>query len=186
MRLDEITIQEFKNLRDFSLKFEETSPYTVLVGENGSGKSNLIEALTFIFRNLDLDIEAPFGYRLKYRCRGNDVEITAEQGAFPEFKVRHPGSSEYRTLRRRQFMAADENDRPLYRPAFVFGYYSGPSDRLADLYERHRERYYRFIIKPASKRKAIASNALRRLFYAQTHHGQFALLAFFVQTQAGG
>jgi len=69
MRLDEVTIEEFKNLRDLHIDFDEQSPYTVLVGENGAGKSNLIEALTLIFRNLDLDIEAPFGYELKYQCR---------------------------------------------------------------------------------------------------------------------
>ena len=57
MRLDELTIGEFKNLRDLRVDFDEGSPYTVLVGENGAGKSNLIEALSLIFRNLDLDQE---------------------------------------------------------------------------------------------------------------------------------
>ena len=38
-------------------------------GENGAGKSNLLEALTIIFRNLDLELKAPFDYKLKYECR---------------------------------------------------------------------------------------------------------------------
>lgn len=82
-------------------------------------------------------------------------------------------------------MADDSEGRPLYRPAFVFGYYSGPSDRLAALYEKHRERYYGWIIKSPEQRPpgpTLDPNALRRLFYAQTLHGQFALLAFFVGT----
>ncbi len=84
-------------------------------------------------------------------------------------------------------MSVDDENRPLFRPAFVFGYYSGPSDRLASLYEEHRRRYYRQIIKPQSKRaaKPVDSNALRRLFYAQTLHGQFALLAFFMDPENG-
>jgi predicted ATP-binding protein involved in virulence len=77
MRLDEVTIGEFKNLRDLSVDFDESSSYTVLVGENGAGKSNLIEALSLIFRNLDLDLEAPFSYHLKYQCREYDVEVRA-------------------------------------------------------------------------------------------------------------
>lgn len=188
MRLDEVTIQEFKNLRNLYVDFDENSTYTILVGENGSGKSNLIEALTFIFRNLDLDIEAPFGYRLKYRCRDSDIEVRAEKDAFPRFWVKHKGNAEYRELPKRRFMAVDDEDRPLYRPAFVFGYYSGPSDRLASLYERHRERFYKLIIQPRSTRgaKPVNSNARRRLFYAQTQHGQFALLAFFMQSPSGG
>ena len=75
----------------------------------------------------------------------------------------------------------DEDDQgPLYRPAFVFGYYSGPSDRLSTLYEKHRERYYDEIIKDPARRKTDDPNRLRRLFYAETLHGQFALIAFFM------
>jgi predicted ATPase len=187
MRLDEVTIGEFKNLRDLHVDFDETSPYTVLVGENGAGKSNLIEALTYIFRNLDLELDAPFDYHLRYRCRGHDVEIRAKNSAAPQFWVRRAGDSEFAEMPKKRFMELDERDRPLYRPAFVFGYYSGPSDRLALLYERHRERYYTWIIKPRSQRKlrAVSSNARRRLFYAQNLHGQFALLAFYMGRTEG-
>jgi hypothetical protein len=81
-------------------------------------------------------------------------------------------------------MAEDEEGKPRYRPAFVFGYYSGPSDRLAVIFEKHRERFYSWIIKaPEQRGKAIADpNSLRRLFYAQTLHGQFALIAFFMDS----
>jgi predicted ATPase len=187
MRLDEVTIHEFNNLRDLYIDFDEESPYTVLVGENGAGKSNLIEALTIIFRNLDLDLGAPFTYHLKYRCRGHEIEIRAEKDQSPRFWSCPLGVGNYQELPKRRFMEEDDQGKPLYRPAFVFGYYSGPSDRLASLYERHRERYYKLIIQPQARRriKPINSNALRRLFYAQTLHGQFALLAFFMEPEGG-
>jgi predicted ATPase len=187
--LSEVTIGEFKNLHNLTVVFDEVSPYTVLVGENGAGKSNLIEALTLIFRNLDLGDSAPFDYLLKYRCRGSDVSIEAEQGRSPRFSVRPTDSdAPYRELSRRNFMSEDEAGSPNYRPAFVFGYYSGPSDRLATLYEKHRERFYSWIIRPPERRgrKIIADpNDLRRLFYAQTLHGQFVLLAFFMEPATG-
>jgi predicted ATPase len=186
MRLSEVTITEFKNLRDFHIDFDAASPYTVLVGENGAGKSNLLEALSRIFCNLDLEAEAPFEYHLKYRCRDHDVEIKAKKGEFPHFGTKLQNEDEYSELPRTRFMKTEDQDgQPLYRPAFVFGYYSGPSDRLATIYEPHRERYYNWIIKPPAQRRKISHddpNSLRRLFYAQTLHGQFALLAFFMKS----
>jgi predicted ATPase len=187
LRLHEVTIGAFKNLRDLRVKLDEASPYTVFVGENGSGKSNLIEALSLIFRNLDLDLEAPFSYQLKYQCRNHDIDVQATAGLFPKFFAKPRSGNTYSELPRRRFMAEDEHGRPLYRPAFVFGYYSGPSDRLAAIFEKHRERYYSWIIKPPHKRgkKIQDPNSLRRLFYAQTLHGQFALVAFFMEAASG-
>jgi predicted ATPase len=187
MRLDEVTIGEFKNLRDLHINFDEGSSYTVLVGENGAGKSNLIEALSLIFRNLDLDLEAPFSYHLKYQCREYDVEVRGTADHYPQFWTKRHFQTEYRELSRRRFMGEDADGRPLYRPAFVFGYYSGPSDRLASIFERHRERYYSWIIKsPAQRGRELTDpNSLRRLFYAQTLHGQFALIAFFMKAATG-
>jgi predicted ATPase len=189
MRLDKVRIGEFKNLRNLQVDFDEKSPYTVLVGENGAGKSNLIEAISLIFRNLDLDVEAPFSYQISYQCREYDVEIYAERDQFPRFSTRPLGVGEYVELSRKRFMAEDDQGRPLYRPGFVFGYYSGPSDRLAVIFEKHRERYYNWIIKSAEQRgsaRIADPNSLRRLFYAQTLHGQFALIAFFMSASSGG
>jgi len=188
MRLDRVTIGQFKNLRDFHVDFDESSPYTVLVGENGSGKSNLIEALTLIFRSIDLGGDAPFDYHLKYRCRDHDIQVLANKNALPHFSFKRIGETDYTDLSKKRFMAEDSQGRPLHRPAFVFGYYSGPSDRLSSLYDKHRERYYSWIIKSVAQRgktKRSDPNALRRLFYAQTLHGQFALLAFFMNPAAG-
>src|SRR5262245_50896753 len=128
MRLDKVTIPEFKNLKDLTIDFDETSPYTVLVGENGSGKSNLIEALAIIFRDIDLDVEVQFSFDLEYRCRGRKIRVAAEANHRPRFWVFDDASADGKELSRKQFREEDENGRPLYRPAFVFGYYSGPSD----------------------------------------------------------
>lgn len=188
MRLSEITIDEFKNLHNVHVEFDIGSPYTVLVGENGAGKSNFVEALTLVFRNLDLELRAPFSYRLGYECRGKQIIVQATKNQFPQFWSRSDDQTEYEELSRRAYMAEDEDGRPLYRPSYVFGYYSGPSDRLASLYERHRERYYSWIIRSAEQRrnsKVKDPNSLRRLFYVQTLYGQFALLAFFTEPPIG-
>ena len=52
MRLKYVYISEYKNLKDFTLNFDGASFIDVFVGKNGSGKSNLFEALIEIFRHL--------------------------------------------------------------------------------------------------------------------------------------
>jgi predicted ATPase len=186
VRLDELSIGAFKNLQAFHVDFDENSPYTVLVGGNGAGKSNLLEALTMIFGHLDLDEAAPFDYVLRYQCRGSDLEVTGNAGRHATFRRRDAGAEvAYEKLSRREFMSEDEDDRPRFRPAFVFGYYSGPSDRLSTLYEAHRNRYYNWIIRGVERRNRDIDdpNILRRLFYAETLHGQFALIAFFMESE---
>ena len=183
MRVEEIIIEEFKNLRNLRINFDSDSPYAVLVGENGSGKSNLLEALAMIFRNLDLGQEAPFTYEMKYQCRGHHLAVSARQSRQPKFYLKLSNHTRYVDLPRKQFMDVDDQGRPLYRPTFVFGYYSGPSDRLASIFDKHQERYYSAIIRAPARRSGATRNvdALRRVFYAQTLHGQFALIAFFME-----
>lgn len=52
MRLKSVSISKYKNLKDFTLNFDSDSFMDVFVGKNGSGKSNLFEALIEIFRHL--------------------------------------------------------------------------------------------------------------------------------------
>ena len=52
MRLTSLYIGQYKNLRDFSLSFGGGSFIDVFVGKNGTGKSNLFEALIEIFRHI--------------------------------------------------------------------------------------------------------------------------------------
>ena len=47
MRLKSLYIRDYKILQDFSIDF--TSNLSVLIGENGSGKSSTIECLAYIF-----------------------------------------------------------------------------------------------------------------------------------------
>ncbi|MBP7653548.1 AAA family ATPase [Candidatus Dependentiae bacterium] len=52
MRLKTIYISRYKNLKEFNLNFDGNSFIDVFVGKNGTGKSNLFEALIEIFRHL--------------------------------------------------------------------------------------------------------------------------------------
>jgi predicted ATP-dependent endonuclease of OLD family len=52
MRLKSIYIGEYKNLKDFALNFNTACFIDIFVGKNGSGKSNLFEAIILIFKHL--------------------------------------------------------------------------------------------------------------------------------------
>ena len=81
MRLTRSHIRSrFKNLADFQIGFAQDSEMTVLVGRNGTGKSNLLEALTIIFRDLDLGLRPAFSYELHYFCRGHTITVDANPG----------------------------------------------------------------------------------------------------------
>ncbi len=52
MRLKRLWIDGFKNLHNFEIDFSDKNGITILVGNNGSGKSNVLEAISAIFSNL--------------------------------------------------------------------------------------------------------------------------------------
>ena len=56
MRIDKLWIKDFKNLKDFEIDFDENQMTTVLIGRNGTGKSNLIEAIVIIFSNFSTSL----------------------------------------------------------------------------------------------------------------------------------
>ena len=66
MRIDWLKLSDFRNLRNFEIDFDESQATTVILGRNGSGKSNLIEALVEIFRDLEEGRASKFFYQIKY------------------------------------------------------------------------------------------------------------------------
>lgn len=167
MKIRSLWIESFKNLRNFRIDFDPNCLTTVLLGENGTGKSNLLEALVIIFRDLDLNAPPAFGYKLEYECGGHKVEVEADRKtAGPQYRYVVGGNAIAPTAFR------GRGDRP-YLPKNVFGYYSGPSNRFETHFARHQEKFYRQLLEGDS------SEALRPLFYARLIHSQFVLLAFF-------
>lgn len=88
MKLERVRIEAFKNLRNFELDFGDSS-LTVFVGANGTGKSNLLEAITLIFRNVDLNEPHEFAFELEYVVRGE--RIVTHAGANERAVVRRDG-----------------------------------------------------------------------------------------------
>lgn len=170
MRLDKLYIQDFKNLHKLQLDFDQDSLSTVVVGRNGTGKSNVLEALVLIFRSLDLDGDVSFGYSIEYICRGEHIRIDTLSGK-AVYSLKADG--EFTPITKKAFKETTSRGQRRYLPSHVFGYYSGPSNRLETHFDDHQRLFYRQLL------NGNADATLRPLLYARAMHSQFVLLAFF-------
>ncbi len=169
MRLDRVYIDGFKNLRGVDVDFDETRLTTVVIGQNGAGKSNLIEAIIDVFRFVDLNRGAPrYVYEIDYRIGNHKVRLSNRSG---QASIEVDG----RVIARSAF----ERDKPEIFPDLVFGYYSGGSRRLEKLFDSHQRRYYDAIKTNDDAEQCQQALAERRLFYCRPIHGIFSLFAFF-------
>lgn len=213
MQLQRICIPAFRNLRDLDMAFDSHLPLAAgapadelpklirshaLIGQNGTGKSNLIEALITIFRDVDLDREATFDYRLEYSIRGYEVRIEADTAKQkrPFVWVDSRAESQGYLLKNRELL-----------PAHIFAYYSGRNERIEALFQEHQHRFNQRqeittdevlserlldsftgseadirAVGDAKRRRELrlkqaGDDRLRRLFYCRGGHSQLVLLA---------
>ncbi len=168
MRLDRLSIPAYRNLRSFEIDFDESQPTTVLLGRNGSGKSNLIEVIVEIFRELELGGTPTFAYTLEYACRDHEIKIDADpERASKRLDVTVDGKA--------MSQSAFHKGIAEYLPNYVFAYYSGWSSRLERQFDRPTRKHYDAILKARDLRLP-----LRRMFFCRKEYSQLVLLAFFL------
>ncbi|RWN52719.1 AAA family ATPase [Mesorhizobium sp.] len=174
MRLDRVYVDGFKNLKKFEINFDEERLTAVIIGQNGTGKSNLIEAIATVFRDVDLNRKTRFSYEVDYKINGWKVRLTNLQGrASVVVTDKTAAWSGAAVLGRKEFDANKDD----YFPALVFGYYSGTSRRLEAIFDDHQKRYYDKIKREDDLDVCRLAEKDRRLFYCRTIHGSFKLLA---------
>jgi predicted ATPase len=211
MHLRRIKISAFRNLKDFEIEFAAGAPDSyaeggwrtfnshAIIGANGSGKSNLLEAIITIFRDLDLNQVASLDYEMDYSIRDHSVEIKASNGKRPSVLI----DNERATAKR----LSDE--ARTFLPSSVFVYYSGKNERIERLFQAHQRRFNQRMEITAEeylpeylltdltgeeqaqaiaehrrrtdrRRERLGEDQLRRLFYCRGGHSQLVLLACFL------
>ena len=176
MRIDKVYIESFKNLKKFEIDFDQNEMNSVLLGQNATGKSNLLEAIVIIFKYLDLGEIPPkedyFEYEIKYICRDREIEVSFFDKEY-EFHVKNDSETEKISISPSKFFSNKQ-----YLPKYVFTYYSGNNDRLSKLFQLHKEQSYKTLYAEDIVQEDIED--LRRLFLVEKHHNFFVLLAFYV------
>ncbi|RKG80916.1 chromosome segregation protein SMC [Corallococcus exercitus] len=205
MRLNKLTIgspkngqtHQFKNLKDITIDFDQNQWVSVIIGWNGTGKSNILEALAVIFRELigGKKIKIGFSFKLSYTMGppGNakyihidhdpdrikdqfhihvatDQDLASGDSAEPLRLARQGDHPVGKAIKLGTFLA--EGDA--YLPRYVFSYYSGESTRMHEVFRPYLESY-------DSKLRNGEDPGMKRLFYAMPVHSQFVLLAFLIQ-----
>lgn len=190
MHISRIKIKDFRNLKDVEINFSKTSELPdgevkelkshVIIGQNGSGKSNLIEAIVSIFRDLDLNQKTEFEYELDYSCRDHVISISALNVDKPAVTIVEKGKQKANSYALSYLCRATgegeayvDNSRK-YLPSHVFAYYSGKNARIESLFQTHQERFYDALLNNKDE-------LLRKLFYCRNVHSQFVLLAYLLE-----
>jgi len=164
MRIDKLAIQgAWKNLEGFNINFDETFDVTVLIGRNGSAKSNLLEVLIRIFSDLSSRTPSRFPYELEYDIFDKHVHLCCKAGKIPAGTVDGKKTS---------FKAIQKD----FLPRYVVGYYSGTSDRFKKLFLKYDKQALKQTLTDSNKKEKLE---LRTFICARPIHGLFSLLAFY-------
>lgn len=178
MRIKRLIISKYKNVEGLNLKFENHL-ISLLIGKNGLGKSNLIEILALIFRDLDqLDHESEFkkwennyehfGYYIHYECNNSELRILCRNEVFNVARRQKGTKNNFEYL---NFSTFKRNRHQEYLPKYIIGYYSGENKRLRKII-----RSYEDIVWNELKRNEGFEKEFRRLFFAENYHAQLVLL----------
>lgn len=137
MKIKRIYIKKYKNIQEQTLTFSDEGNYLALIGENGSGKSNWLEAISMIFRDI-YSKDANFSYEMDYEVGDQHYKIT--------HKPRR-GDAGYTTSYRLDKKVVSRNDVLLPK---VIACYSGESNRL---WNNAYKAYYNQFFKQAIQNK---------------------------------
>ena len=142
MKLRRLWIDRFKNLRNCEVVFDRSYLLNTIIGGNGSGKSNLIEAILHILLDTYLDQVPPFDFCLDYDAQGRHVELSATDGRLRAIVDEREIPIRHFTRRLR------DGDFQVFYPETTFAYYSGDCNRITRLLNRYTASFRRLVRNP--------------------------------------
>lgn len=164
MKLKSLYIQNYKNLASFTIDFETGNGLTMLIGNNGSGKSNVLEVISGIFH--DLFKEKPnrkliCDYTLEYVLDNINCKIEQKNGILRCYGENFKSRNSFITQN---------------APNNIIGLYSGEENRLwTQFYESYYKAYIRRI-------KSFRHQERMRLMLVNKYYWNVALLTLLLST----
>ena len=114
MKIRSIYIDGYKNLKKLEIFMPEDSSVVAVIGNNGSGKSNVLEALTQVFSAAYNETSVNFRYKICYSIYDDNFEISNLDGS----------------LFLKNGQKVKKQDKRGSLPRGIFLYYCGETDRL--------------------------------------------------------
>lgn len=118
MKISRLKISGYKNLKNLEMDFEESASLIALIGDNGSGKSNVLEALTIIFSGLSMKEKIDFDFEVEY----------------------YIGQTKYLICNNAEVLSISKNGKKIRKldplndlPPAIFLYYCGDTRRLEEI-----------------------------------------------------
>ena len=159
MKLQRLHIKGFRNIYDLDLDLSTQNGLSVLIGNNGSGKSNILEAVVAIFASLyskSKRFTPAFDYDIEYLLEDHKVEIT-DSGRHSYVDGNEIKSSQLKA----------------YLPKNIIASYSGETSRLEDKFFTPFRKSY--VIKRLS-----ANPATQRMWFINKDMWSISLLSLFL------
>lgn len=169
MKIKELHIPLFKNLKDFHIVIESEKTENVILWKNATWKSNFFEALILIFKSLDLaksskpkELDIDFDYTIWYECNWYNIQIEKKWLNY-EFYVW------WKKLKNKEFF----DSKNIFLPKNLFTYYSWVNKRVEWYFDDHQKKFYDQLI------KEWVEQPERPFFFARLIHSLYVMLAFY-------
>lgn len=173
MKLKSLWIDGYKNLLDTRVNFEDCTIPVAIIGNNGTGKSNLIEALLHIFMGLYYDNAPDFDYKIEYLAHGKYIKASKSDGA--EYNSVIVDDVEWSRTKFKN-RVRDTDSRPPF-PALVFGYYSGTCDRLKTLLKKYERTFSHKLRKYSTDLDNVSSDLQRNFVFSDIEQAKKILVS---------
>lgn len=126
MKINYIYIDGYKNLKDIEIYLDEGSIVNALIGNNGSGKSNVLEALATVFAAIYNNQSVDFTYDIQYQINDSKYQI----------------SNREKPLFTKDGKTVKSSDRMIALPRGIFLYYCGETERLRGISEGYIDKAF--------------------------------------------
>ncbi len=168
MKIKSLYIDGYKNLKQTQIHFKSKEIPLVIIGNNGTGKSNLLEALIQIFIGLYNNSLPTFQFNITYEVNNKNVKIE-KAGDSASLRIVIDGNPISRT-HFTNWIREVGNMPPF--PELIFCYYSGTCNRTRDLIKRYDRKFNLYLRRQ--------TNNLDRLFvFSDIKQAQWTLLGLF-------
>lgn len=164
MKLIKLWVDGYKNLSHAELQFSSNQIPTALIGNNGTGKSNVIEVLAHIFMGLYYDDSYDFDFIIEYIANDQLASI-----GYNRNQARVSIQIDGILWSRRAFKHAARKSDTAPFPSLVFFYYSGSCERLEKKLRRYERSY-------SAKLRKQENDLDRRFVFTTMTHAEWILL----------